>query len=74
MRVYKSTVVAFVAFTVAALPAGAQDAETVEVTPYMALGSAGFLPSASPSRFRSHRRSVSRRMWHIVVARATSTR
>ena len=44
MRVYKSTVVAFVAFTVAALPAGAQDAEPVEVTPYVALGSAGVSP------------------------------
>jgi len=44
MRVNKSTVVAFVAFTLAALPAGAQDAKTVEVTPYVALGSAGVFP------------------------------
>jgi len=44
MRVNKSTVVAFVAFTLAALPAGAQDAKPVEVTPYVALGSAGVSP------------------------------
>ncbi len=39
MRTYKSAVFALVAFTLGALPAGAQDAETVEVTPYVALGS-----------------------------------
>jgi hypothetical protein len=44
MRVNKSTVVAFVAFTLAALPAEAQDAKTVEVTPYLALGSDGVSP------------------------------
>src|SRR5688572_2565540 len=44
MRVYKSAVFALVAFTLAALPVGAQDAKTVEVTPYVALGSAGASP------------------------------
>ena len=39
MRAYKSAVFALVAFTLGALPAGAQDAKTVEVTPYVALGS-----------------------------------
>jgi hypothetical protein len=40
MRAYKSAVFALVAFTLEALPAGAQDVKTVEVTPYVALGSA----------------------------------
>jgi opacity protein-like surface antigen len=39
MRAYKSAVFVFVVFTLAASPAGAQDAKTVEVTPYVALGS-----------------------------------
>jgi hypothetical protein len=39
MRTYTSAVFALVAFTVGALPAGAQDAKVVEVTPYVALGS-----------------------------------
>jgi hypothetical protein len=44
MRAYKSAVFALVAFTLAALPVGAQDAKTVEVTPYVAVGSAGASP------------------------------
>ena len=44
MRTYKSGVFALVAFTLAALPVGAQDAKPVEVTPYVALGSAGASP------------------------------
>ena len=44
MRAYKSAVVALVAFTLEAMPVGAQDAQTVEVTPYVALGSAGASP------------------------------
>jgi hypothetical protein len=40
MQAYKSAVLALVAFTLEALPVGAQDAKTVEVTPYVALGSA----------------------------------
>ena len=44
MRVYRSAVFALVAFTLAASPVGAQDAETVEVTPYVAIGSAGAFP------------------------------
>jgi hypothetical protein len=39
MRAYKCAVFAVVAFSLGALPAGAQDAQTVEVTPYVALGS-----------------------------------
>ena len=39
MRAYKSAVFTLVAFTLGALPAGAQDAKAVEVTPYVALGS-----------------------------------
>jgi hypothetical protein len=44
MRVYKSAVFALVAFALAALPVRAQEAKTVEVTPYVALGSAGVSP------------------------------
>jgi hypothetical protein len=39
MRPYKSAVLALVTFTLGALPVAAQDAQTVEVTPYVALGS-----------------------------------
>ncbi len=39
MRAYKSVVFAVVAFTLGALPVAAQDAKSVEVTPYVALGS-----------------------------------
>jgi len=51
MRVYKSAVFALVAFTHAALPVGAQDAKTVEVTPYVALGSAGVSPVGAAVTF-----------------------
>jgi hypothetical protein len=44
MRSYKTAVFALVAFTLAALPVGAQDGKTVEVTPYVALGSPGVSP------------------------------
>ena len=44
MRAYKSAVFVFVAFTLEALPVVAQDAKTVEVTPYVALGSAAASP------------------------------
>lgn len=44
MRGYKSAVFALVAFTLAALPVGAQDVKTVEVTPYVGLGSAAASP------------------------------
>ncbi len=39
MRAYTSAVFALVMFTLGTLPAGAQEAETVEVTPYVALAS-----------------------------------
>ena len=51
MRVYKSGVFALVAFTLAPMPAGAQDAKTVEVTPYVALGSAGVSPVGAAVTF-----------------------
>lgn len=44
MRAYKSAVFVVVAFTLGALPVGAQDAKTVEVTPYVAVGSAAASP------------------------------
>src|SRR6187455_187851 len=44
MRAYNSAVFALVAFTLEALPVGAQDAKPVEVTPYAALGSAAASP------------------------------
>ncbi len=51
MRVYKSAVFALVAFTLAALPVGAQDANPVEVTPYVALGFAGVSPVGTAVTF-----------------------
>ena len=51
MRAYKSAVFALVAFTLEALPVGAQDAKTVEVTPYVALGSAGVSPVGAAVTF-----------------------
>jgi hypothetical protein len=51
MRVHKSGVFAFVAFTLGAWPVGAQDANTVEVTPYVALGSAGVSPVGAAVTF-----------------------
>ena len=44
MRAYKSAVFAVLAFTLEALPVEAQDAKPVEVTPYVALGSAAASP------------------------------
>src|SRR4051812_37881902 len=44
MRAYKCAVFALVAFTLGALPVAAQEARTVEVTPYVALGSAAASP------------------------------
>jgi hypothetical protein len=44
MRAYTSVFFALVAFTLTAWPAGAQDATPVEVTPYVALGSAAASP------------------------------
>ena len=44
MRPYKSAVFALVAFTLEALPVRAQDVKPVEVTPYVALGSAAASP------------------------------
>ena len=51
MRAYKSAVFALVAFTLGALPVGAQDATTVEVTPYVALGSAAASPVGAAVTF-----------------------
>jgi hypothetical protein len=51
MRAYKSGVFALVAFTLAALPVAAQDEKTVEVTPYVALGSAGISPIGAAVTF-----------------------
>jgi len=51
MRAYNSAVLALVAFTLGALPAGAQDAQTVEVTPYVALGSAAASPVGATVTF-----------------------
>jgi hypothetical protein len=44
MRAYKAVVFLLAAFTFRALPVGAQDAKPVEITPYVALGSAGASP------------------------------
>src|SRR5688572_20303703 len=44
MRAYKSAAFALVAITLEALPVGAQEAKAVEVTPYVALGSAAASP------------------------------
>jgi hypothetical protein len=51
MRAYKSAVFALVALALAALPVGAQDAKTVEVTPYVGLGSAGAPPVGTAVTF-----------------------
>ena len=51
MRAYKSAVFALVAFSLDALPAGAQDAKPVEVTPYVALGSAAASPVGAAVTF-----------------------
>ena len=51
MRACKSAVFALVALTLEAVPVGAQDARTVEVTPYVALGSAGASPVGTAVTF-----------------------
>ena len=51
MRVYTSAGFAVVAFALAALPVKAQDAKPVEVTPYVALGSAGVSPVGATVTF-----------------------
>ena len=51
MRAYRSAVFALVAFTLRASPVGAQDVKTVEVTPYVALGSAAASPVGAAVTF-----------------------
>jgi hypothetical protein len=51
MRVYTAAVFALVAFALEALPVRAQDAQTVEVTPYIALGSAAASPVGAAITF-----------------------
>jgi hypothetical protein len=51
MRAYRTAVLALVVFTLGALPAGAQDAKAVEVTPYVAVGSAGASPVGTAVSF-----------------------
>ena len=51
MRVYTSAVFALVAFTLPAVRAEAQDTRAVEVTPYLALGSAGASPVGAAVTF-----------------------
>ena len=51
MRACKSAVLAFVAFTLEALPVAAQDAKPVEVTPYVALGTAAASPVGTAVTF-----------------------
>jgi hypothetical protein len=51
MPAYRVVVFALVAFTLAALPVAAQEARTVEVTPYVALGSEGSSPVGTAVTF-----------------------
>ena len=51
MRAYRSAAFALVVLTLAALPARAQDAGTVEVTPYVGFGSAGASPIGTAVTF-----------------------
>src|SRR5262245_62907995 len=51
MRTYESVDFAVFLFTVAALPAGAQDVKAVEVTPYVAVGSAEAPPVGTAVTF-----------------------
>ena len=51
MRACSSAVFALVAFALGALPVGAQDAKAVEVTPYVALGSAAAAPVGAAVTF-----------------------
>ena len=51
MRAYKSAVFALVALTLAALPARAQDAKVIEVTPYVGLGTEAASPIGTAVTF-----------------------
>jgi hypothetical protein len=51
MRAHKTAVFALVAFSFGAFPVGAQEAKTVEVTPYVALGSAAASPVGAAVTF-----------------------
>jgi hypothetical protein len=51
MRAYRSAVFAIVVFTLDALPVGAQEAKAVEVTPYVAVGSAEASPVGAAVTF-----------------------
>ena len=51
MRAHRSAVFALVAFTLGASPLAAQDVRTTEVTPYLALGSAGASPVGTAVTF-----------------------
>ena len=51
MRAYQSAVFVLVAFTLGALPVAAQDARSVEVTPYVALGTAAASPVGAAVTF-----------------------
>jgi hypothetical protein len=51
MRAYTSAVFALGAFTLGASPAAAQDAKTVEVTPYVAFGTAAASPLGTAVTF-----------------------
>ena len=51
MRASKSAVFALIAFALQAVPVGAQDAKPVEVTPYVALGSAAASPVGAAVTF-----------------------
>ena len=51
MRAYRSAVLALVALTLEALPVGAQDPRTVEVTPFVAVGTAGASPVGAAVMF-----------------------
>jgi hypothetical protein len=51
MRAYKSAVFALVVLALEGLPVAAQDANTVEATPYVALGTAGASPVGAAVRF-----------------------
>ena len=51
MRASKTAVFALVAFALQAVPVGAQDAKPVEVTPYVALGSAAASPVGAAVTF-----------------------
>jgi hypothetical protein len=51
MRAYRSAVFALATFSLGASPVGAQDARPVEVTPYVALGSAAASPVGTAATF-----------------------